>query len=369
MIRFSLGITVLFCLLLIEGVWGNPLRREVRVAAPSASVYDVPRATGHIIGRLPRGASLYATGRVNGDWMEVEAPVSVSGWIYGELLREDRVSVSSVKIRSGPGVEYGELGILQRGDAVRVRRKEEGGWVEFEGMPAMTVWVERSMVSSPAVVQLAEEAPVTPTEPVPERDRVASVPVPEPPVQPPERVVVPEVAPVRAAVHPEPAPSTRPSPAVVQAARPVSPPVRSEPAASASGSTSMDARPRSGRARAHGSVPNGQFREPAHSFAPASIRPWSEAGFSPGWRPVRAAPQGEPVRVEGIVRPTGFGLLLPAGYRLVPADSIVPAQTIFFLHGESALLSRSLGRRVIVEGHRYWLIGVREPVIAVSHLR
>ena len=187
-------------------------RREVRVTALQASVYDAPRANAEVLGQLPRGKMLQTTGRTQGDWLQVEAPPEISGWVFGELLDGDVVQSTTVRIRSGAGVGYEGLGDLVRGDRIR-RRGSQGGWIEFEGTPAMRVWVERSMVSAPAAVDLTAAArpePPAPVPPPPARE------TPAPPrLDPPSRE-----PPAPAPTPPAPVAQPRPPPREPPAARP-----------------------------------------------------------------------------------------------------------------------------------------------------
>jgi len=329
-------------------------RRIVRVTAAQASVYDAPRADAVVLGELSRGEALQATGRTQGDWLEIEAPPAISGWIFGELLRGDVVEATTVRIRSGAGVGYEGLGNLVRGDRIE-RRGTQGGWVEFAGVPAMRIWVERSMVSAPAAVDLtATPRPTPPPEPVPEppREPVRPTPTPAPPPRP----------------EPEPAPPPSPPPAPVPAERPAPPRPAQRPAPVAEAPL-----PRPQPVP----VPTREPTPVQRRIVPVTPAPGVDRDrevreakdvLPPGFRLIRQAPQGEQVQLQGVIRPVGFGLFRPAGYRLV-ADGHFPGGTQAYLISDTTSLGRAVGRRATVSGIQFWLIGAREPLIVVQSVR
>lgn len=336
-------------------------QREVRVASAQATVYDAPHPGAEVLGQLARGTSLRATGRTQGDWLEVEAPPQVSGWIFGELLRGDVVEASSVRIRSGAGVGFEGVGTLVKGDRIK-RRGSQGGWVSFEGIPAMRIWIERSMVSAPATVDLTAAAPVATVPSAPPESVTPQVPsavVPEGPATVPSPSRPPEpVVPAR----PPPAPSpTVPSPAPVVArprlpVTPVPPPAAA-PVMPGRGPVSEPPQPSS------------PLRPPMVAVRDRVASAEAAQALLPGgFRLVGSAPQGRAVRLEGVVRPVGWGLLRPAPYRLTTDREDVPRRTLAYLVTQDLSLAAHVDRSLRVTGYHFWLIGVREPVIVVTAL-
>lgn len=94
----------------------------------------------------------------------------------------------------------------------------------------------------------------------------------------------------------------------------------------------------------------------------------AEALLPFGFRQVREAPQGKTVRIRGIIRPTGFGLFRPSGYRLVDRLYYSGGTTAYMI-SDDIRLSRMVGQRVEISGFRFWLHGVRQPVIVVESVR
>jgi hypothetical protein len=305
------------------------------------------------LGRAAKGTRLTATGRTSGDWLQIQAPAFISGWVYGELVRDAVIAASSVKVRSGPGIGYPDLGTLTRGDAVVVRGRR-GDWIEIEGQPALLAWVERAMVAEGAVVDMtaaakppvASPAPVEPAAPPPVE--VVPKPLPPPTVSPVPPVAAPP--PVMAA---SPAPS-QPKPVDPPPVRPVSPPVAVSPVHRPVMPPSADVQP----------VPAPTTAMPVERTAVPSRRGASAMLLSPvGVRLLPFAPQGEPVIVSGELRPVGFTLFQPAPYRLVAADGDGPARTLCFVTSPDAL--PPAGTTVRLQGLKYWVYGSRQPVVLV----
>lgn len=341
--------------------------RAVSITAVSAPIMDAASADAQELGRAPKGTRLAASGRTSGDWLEIQAPEFISGWVYGELVRDGLIAASSVKVRSGPGIGYEALGTLTRGEAVVVRGRR-GDWVEIGGQPSLLVWIERAMVAEGAAVDLSvtQKTPVAP-EPVEQAVVVPPAvvspgpPVPEPPVPEPVLPAPPPPVPVRTQVVAVPAP---PPPKVP--VKPAAPPVVYEPAPPPV---------------VHGSVEK-PFRPPAVPVvvpvpeAPAvSVRRTaSQRRASPvarslspvGVRLLASAPQGEPVDVSGVLRPVGAALFQPAPYRLVAPGGGGPARTVCYVTSPIAL--PPIGSSVRLQGLKYWVFGSRQPVVLVRDI-
>lgn len=365
----------------------NVLAATVAVVSPTASLLDAASSDAQVIGRISQGSSLTATGRKSGDWIEVQAPAEVSGWVYGELVRDGIIAASSVKVRSGPGIGYVSLGTLTKGARV-VQRGSSGDWFEIEGQPFFMVWVERAMVaerassdltvaqrpSLPPAPEILPAAPpvqeTTPTPPViseapsvPPLHPAMTVDIPPPlsdvrgvDVRPPEPIVVlPAVT----------SPSV-PEPPVVRSVEPrsVAAPVIVAPESSpAYASRVAPARP-----PLRASVPPAQptpVRSAVHRQEESSGRWVLPAGL----RLISTAPQGESVMVAGVLRPAGFSLFSSADYRLVHTDGQGPFRTLCYVTGDPNRLREKLGQSVTVDGRKYWVYGSREPVVLVQSIR
>ncbi len=354
----ALRVAVLAALLaVLSSGEASAVPRMVSVTAGSAPIMDAASAEAQELGRAPRGTRLTASGRTSGDWLEIQAPEFISGWVYGELVREGAIAASSVKVRSGPGIGYEALGTLTRGDAVVVRGRR-GDWVEMGGQPSLLVWIERAMVAEGAAVDLsvAQKAPVVqepvaqvvvppvvvppeppapdpvlpmPPLPVPVKTQLVAVPPPPPkePVKPVPPPVVYKPAPPPVVYKPAQKPFRSPAPVVVQAPEPPAVPVRRT----------------------------------------VSNRRASTVSLSPvGVRLLKSAPQGEPVVISGVIRPVGVALFQPAPYRLVASGEGGPARTLCYVTSPDPL--PPMGSSVRLQGLKYWVFGSRQPVVLVREI-
>lgn len=355
------------CLLFSAGGGTLAFSGHLTVSASTAAIMDAPAADAQVVGRLPKASVLTATGRKSGDWIEVAAPPSVSGWVYGELVRDNVIAASSVKVRSGPGIGYAALGVLTKGDNI-VPRGRNGDWVEIEGLPSFLVWVDQSVMAEGATVDMTAVAP-SPKKPesvaveppaVPDRDRQLVPPPVPPPAADPMINAVPDAVvhvapPVDAPVIPPPVKTAPESPRTaplqetsVAMPPPVRPPVPAPvPARPLPPRRPLIARP-----------------------APTTLSPQGNQ-LPAGLRLLPSAPQGAEVSVSGVLRPVGVTLFSPAGYRLVSADATGPAVTLCYLAGSSDVkaLQDRVGAAVVVEGLKYWVLGSREPVVLIRSIR
>jgi len=359
MIRRIRGAASRLCLFMLAAATALAVPRQVSVTAVSSPIMDAASSDAQELGRVQKGTRLTASGRTSGDWLEVQAPASISGWVYGELVRDAVIAASSVKVRSGPGIGYEALGTLTRGDAVVVRGRR-GDWIEVEGQPSFLVWIERAMVAEGASVDLtvAAKPPVAPvssarvaaeaapsaveSEPSATLARVpVAVPVPAVSASPAE---TPAASPPVAPRQPDSAAVPAPSPPVVVAPpaidrRRVDPPVSSPSRCDRSASRAVSRRP---------ALATAGFQSPV------------------GVRLLQSAPQGEPVVVSGVLRPVGVALFQPAPYRLVTASGAGPARTLCYVASQSPL--PPMGTAIRLQGLKYWVYGSREPVVLVREI-
>jgi len=348
---------------LLSGGEASALPRQVSVTAVSAPIMDAASAAAQEMGRAPRGIRLTASGKTSGDWLEVQAPDFISGWVYGELVRDGVIAASTVKVRSGPGIGYEALGILTRGEAVVVRGRR-GDWVEVGGQPSLLVWIERAMVAEGAAVDLSVKQ-ITPVVPEPVA-QVALPPAvvppvpPEPPAPDPALPASPPV-PVKTQVVAKPAPPppplvpAKPAPSPV-VSRPAPPPVVSKPEKK----PSRPPAPVVVQTPAESAVP--VRRKVPRRRASAGAVPLSPVGV----RLLKSAPQGEPVVVSGELRPVGVALFQPAPYRLVASGEGGSARTVCFVTSKEPL--PPMGTAVRLQGLKYWVFGSRQPVVLVREI-
>ncbi len=77
--------------------------------------------------------------------------------------------------------------------------------------------------------------------------------------------------------------------------------------------------------------------------------------------------QGERVEMEGMVSRVGFLFGRPSRYRLVERRRHA-LETLCFIKGQEEQLDALQGQRVVVSGRRYWVQGVRHPVVVPEEI-
>ncbi len=354
-VQFAGAATLLAVLLTGEA---SAALRVVSVTAVSAPIMDAAGPDAQELGRAGKGTRLTASGRTSGDWLQIQAPAFISGWVYGELVRDSVIAASSVKVRSGPGIGYPDLGTLTRGDTVVVRGRR-GDWLEIEGQAPLLVWVERATVAEGAAVDMTAAAkPAVIPAPVAQVAPPPAVAAPEPPAEkpvapvPPAVTAPPVVAGLPAPTEPKP---VAPKPVEPEPVKPVVAPVAVRPVQKPVTPPPVVARP----------VP-APPAVPVKRAVP-SRRAASAGALSPvGVRLLTSAPQGEPVIVSGELRPVGVALFPPAPYRLVAADGDGPARTLCYVTSDGPL--PPLGTVVRLQGLKYWVFGSRQPVVLVREV-
>jgi uncharacterized protein YraI len=326
------------------------------VSADGVNLRAAADPEAEIVGQVARGDTVVATGVEAGEWVEIEAPAATEAYIYGELVRDNVVAVNSVRVRSGPGIGYRPIGDLARGTAI-AERGRKGDWIQIVPPPLVRVWINGRYVRPSAA---GSRAPAV---------RAAGpVAAAEPPAAPsvgngPRTASVAVAAPVAAVAAPPPpvTPPPKPRPPV-----PVAPPLPVTPAQHA------------------GAAPSARWvTPPPRPLAPIAARaepvqrlvtdvdeqpsPTVRAAHEPyGLALVAGAPQGIPIRVSGVLRPAGFRLLRPSAYRLVDPSRPGRARTLCYVAGGARVLDVALGRHIVADGRKYWVQGVRNPVVVVD---
>lgn len=294
----------------------------VTVTGSRVNVRAVPDANAEIVGQVAQGDVLSATGTRQDDWVEILPPAAVSVWVYGELVRENVIAASSVRVRSGPGIGYRPVGSLSKGTSVTVLASK-GDWLQISPPESCRVWISAKFLTGGSIAPVAEPPPATKPAVATPKPAAADVPAPQVRVK-----------------------HTPPPPAAPTPPMPAAEPLRKRSLTIA--------------------------RKPIVPVAPESddedVSPAADA--SQKKRLVGRAPQGQMVSVTGVLRPAGFfPLRRPSPYRLIVSTGTGPARTACYVTGDTAAIAAHLGERVTLVGKRYWVQGVREPVVEVTEFR
>ena len=267
---------------------------RMQVAAGSTPIYAQASASGQQVGNATAGEILFVA-RVEGDWAAISPPDRLDLWLNKDFIEGNRVVAKSIQIRSGPGVEYGVVGTLERGAPV-MPRGESGDWCKIAPPSSTTLWVKKSDLSE---IQ-ARTTPIQEVATVPEPPKPAPEPVPAPPPPPP-----PPPQPVAAAVPaPEPTPAVAPAPAVA-------PPPISAPAPTPMPRPSPRVAP---------SNPN----QPAIPAAPRPV-PVASAAVSPPTPVATVAAPARPVAALSVPAPAPAPVAAPVPPPQQPRAAAAPA--------------------------------------------
>ena len=287
---------------------------RMQVAVGSTPIYAQASASGQKVGNATSGEILFVA-RVEGDWAAISPPDRLDLWLNKDFIEGNRVIAKSIQIRSGPGVEYGVVGTLERGAPV-MPRGESGDWCKIAPPSSTTLWVKKSDLSE-------IQARTTPIQ------EVAAVPEPPKPAPAPTPAVAPAPAP-QPQYHPQPVaaavPAPEPPPAVAPAPA-VAPPSLSAPAPASLPRPPPRVAPSNPNQPALPAAPR-----PAPPPPPAAPPPAPVAAVAMPARPVAApsvpAPAPAPAPVAAPVPPPQQprAAATPApGRRTAPTATAVPA--------------------------------------------
>jgi outer membrane biosynthesis protein TonB len=123
-------------------------------------------------------------------WAKIALPAGAHAWVDSLFLvaSNDTVRPKKLNVRSGPGENYSVIGLLHRGDTVKVI-KTKGDWTEIEPPADAYAFVAAEFLKQEAPAPPAPAPAPAPTAPPPTPTTVAAAPPVAPP--PTEAPVVP----------------------------------------------------------------------------------------------------------------------------------------------------------------------------------
>lgn len=140
---------------------------QVRTIADKVNLRVRPEAGTEVVAQAGAGQALSAV-RVEGEWLGVLAPTNAGVWVKSQFVKDGIVAGDKIKLRSGPGISYRDVGLLRKGVSVKVAATQ-GEWLKIAPPADLVLWVNKSLVEAVvapvSVVSLATNvAPVgTPT--------------------------------------------------------------------------------------------------------------------------------------------------------------------------------------------------------------
>lgn len=181
------------------------------VSGDRLNVRSRPSLSGEVVTQLARGQVVIileegrrAPGTTNtaSEWVRIELPALTHVWVSAEFVdaTAGTVKPTRLNVRAGPGEEYGVLGTLSEGTAVR-KVGENKGWLEIEAPTGLSAYVAAGYLQ-----KVGTTSPATPgTEKPASASPAATVPAPTNNIPP-----QPETTNAVALPPPQPAPTTPP---------------------------------------------------------------------------------------------------------------------------------------------------------------
>ena len=154
-------IVILACLLPVAlPVSGEVSSVPGMVTGNNVNLRVSPSRKSEIVGQMQRGRLVQVL-LTDGDWCAIVPPPGIPAWVSAQYVKEGVVTVSRVNVRSGPGVSYGRLTYLRKGDVVSVLEKKDC-WVRIELPPTGRLWVSACYIGAPGESEAGPEEPSPP---------------------------------------------------------------------------------------------------------------------------------------------------------------------------------------------------------------
>jgi SH3-like domain-containing protein len=119
---------------------------QVRTLADKVNLRARPESGTEVVAQAGDGQSLVAV-RVEGEWLGVLAPTNAGVWVKSQFVKDGIVMGDKIKLRSGPGISYRDVGLLRKGVSVSVRMTQ-GEWLKVDPPEDLVLWVNKSLVQA-----------------------------------------------------------------------------------------------------------------------------------------------------------------------------------------------------------------------------
>jgi uncharacterized protein YraI len=127
---------------------------QVRVVADDVNVRVRPDAGTEVVSQVQAGQVLTVV-RMDGDWFGVLAPTNAGLWIKKQFVKAGVVTGDKIRLRSGPGISYRDVGTVSQG-AVLTEMESHGDWLKVAAPAELVLWVSRTVVQ--AIEETAQAA-------------------------------------------------------------------------------------------------------------------------------------------------------------------------------------------------------------------
>ena len=304
---------------------------KVKVIGDRVSLRAAPEINSVLLDRTMSGDLLTLKDNSKKEWIGVAPPYTMDVWVHSDYIREGKVMPARLNIRSGPSLNHGVVGVVERGELLTIRG-EAGKWLRIAPPEETVVWISRKYTEIIGAVK--EPVVMISVKPSPEPEVVA---VEEPvivitvePSPEPEVVAVEEPVIVITVEKPKPIKKTT----LVEEIAPVAKPV--EEAAEES-IVIVE------------TVTQPEINQMMVAAADVSELPGTLV-------PDSAKEQGVEESFSGILMPAG-GLLS----KLVDVD--VDQITVCYVRGNAAQMKELEGKALTIIGKAYWALDLDMPFI------
>jgi hypothetical protein len=201
------SVFILIALFFVVGAHLGRAGGKLRVKGNGVCLRARPDREAKTLAQVNHGDILESAGDSEEGWFAVVPPPTTDLWVYGELIRDGVVSVSRLRVRGGPGVNYRDVGVLTKGQKVTVRG-QYAEWLKIAPPAQAALWINADFVTPvadpkprpaprPKLTHRPEPRPKPAVRPPPPKPPVAAKPIPAPIVKAPPLVEVPRDKPER----------------------------------------------------------------------------------------------------------------------------------------------------------------------------
>jgi len=114
----------------------------VKITGDRVSLRAAPDMNAVLMDRAMSGDLLVLKDNSNADWVGVVPPSDVDVWVCSKYIEDGAVLPARLNVRSGPSLNHGVVGEVQRGDTLTVRG-EAAEWLRIAPPETTVVWVSR----------------------------------------------------------------------------------------------------------------------------------------------------------------------------------------------------------------------------------
>lgn len=326
-IRFICSLIALMAFVRISGA-AEPIK--VRITGDRVNLRAAPTNTSEVVGQAATGDELVCLGQL-GEWMQVSTPDTVDLWVYGEFVIDGKVVVSKLQVRSGPGISYKVLCTLEKGSKV-IPRGAQGDWQKIAPPSGTAVWVSSDFAELLDATKKDQDV-VSVKKPEPSEKAVKAV------ADPVRDKNISQVAKVNEPTAGKPDMLGRKPPMPVdKTAFNISKPLPIEVAT-----------------RTPSLYKDVQYK--------GEIPPVIDES-----KLLNNVAQGEVAEHSGVLKRSGVVWRRPSKFRLVEYDNWDRTVTICYVTGDEEQMVRMEDEKVLVSGRKYWIQGVRYPVLVPNRI-